>query len=344
MTDLLPPALAAALDRLDVMSRKVLLGKLQGERRSKRRGRSVEFDDYREYVAGDDLRHIDWNVFARLDRFFIKVFQEEEDLSVNIVLDGSPSMHAGSPSKMLFAARVAMAIGYVGLIKNNRVSLSVMSSAASPLVRMAPVRGRRSVQLLGRFLIDHAFASRSTGGTSEGEGGAFGRRTSGAPNPGSEFAANLRLLSDTRLGKGVLVLLSDLLIPGPDGYRAGLKYVASAAAAGGLDATVMQVLSPGELDPEVEGRRTEGNARKDDDGSEATLIGDLRLSDVETGRVAEVSLTKDLIAQYKVRALRYVEDTAEFCAARGLTHILVRSDQDVAGLMMEGLRRRGVLR
>jgi uncharacterized protein (DUF58 family) len=88
---LLDPGFMARLDQLDVMSRKMLAGKLKGERRSKRRGQSVEFADYRNYVVGDDLRFIDWNVYARLERLFLKLFLEEEDLSLYIILDVSKS-------------------------------------------------------------------------------------------------------------------------------------------------------------------------------------------------------------------------------------------------------------
>ena len=75
----------------DVMSRKLLAGKMKGERRSKRRGQSVEFADYRNYVIGDDLRFIDWNIYARLDRLFLKLFLEEEDLSLYVLVDVSKS-------------------------------------------------------------------------------------------------------------------------------------------------------------------------------------------------------------------------------------------------------------
>src|ERR1044072_7825260 len=113
---LLSSEFMARLDQLDVMSRKLLAGKMQGERRSKRRGQSVEFEDYRNYVPGDDLRHGDWNVFARLGRFFIKVFQHEEDLSCHVVLDASASMEAGNPSKLVTTQRVAMALSYIALV------------------------------------------------------------------------------------------------------------------------------------------------------------------------------------------------------------------------------------
>ena len=96
--ELLGPELSRALDRLDVLSRKVFAGKLPGERRSKRRGRSVEFDDYRAYVPGDDLRHIDWNVFARFDRFVIKLFKEDEDLAVRVLLDYYHQATLNSPA------------------------------------------------------------------------------------------------------------------------------------------------------------------------------------------------------------------------------------------------------
>src|SRR5271168_4939308 len=96
---LLDPSFMARLDQLDVMSRKMLAGKMKGERRSKRRGQSVEFADYRNYVVGDDLRFIDWNIYARLDRLFLKLFLEEEDLSLYILVDVSKSIDYGHPGK-----------------------------------------------------------------------------------------------------------------------------------------------------------------------------------------------------------------------------------------------------
>src|SRR5438105_8603305 len=96
---LLDPAFMARLDQLDVMSRKLLAGKMKGERRSKRRGQSVEFADYRSYVIGDDLRFIDWNIYARLDRLFLKLFLEEEDLALYVLADVSKRCHYGNPHK-----------------------------------------------------------------------------------------------------------------------------------------------------------------------------------------------------------------------------------------------------
>lgn len=106
LDELLDARLVAQLSQLDVASRKVFSGKLQGERRSKRKGQSVEFADHRQYAAGDDLRRLDWNIYARLDRLFTKLFLEEEDLSLHLVLDASASMDCGEPSKYLYAQRL----------------------------------------------------------------------------------------------------------------------------------------------------------------------------------------------------------------------------------------------
>src|SRR5512134_2036113 len=104
---LLPPQLLAQLERLELVSRKIFRGRMKGERRSKRKGQSVEFADYRNYVPGDDVRFVDWNLYARLDRLFLKLFLEEEDLHFYALLDISSSMDFGEPSKLWFAKQLA---------------------------------------------------------------------------------------------------------------------------------------------------------------------------------------------------------------------------------------------
>src|SRR6187399_716530 len=141
---LLDPAFMARLDQLDLVSRKLLAGKMKGERRSKRRGQSVEFADYRNYVVGDDLRFIDWNIYARLDKLFLKLFLEEEDLSLYILLDVSKSCDYGNPNKALHMKRVAAALGYIGLVNYNRVSIAAMSDGI--VAETGAMRGRRRVQ------------------------------------------------------------------------------------------------------------------------------------------------------------------------------------------------------
>src|SRR5205809_5979236 len=140
---LLDPAFMARLDQLDVMSRKLLAGKLKGERRSKRRGQSVEFADFRNYVIGDDLRFIDWNIYARLDKLFLKLFMEEEDLSLYVIMDVSKSCDFGDPYKALYIKKVAAALGYIGLVNYNRVTVAAMADGI--VAETGAMRGRRRV-------------------------------------------------------------------------------------------------------------------------------------------------------------------------------------------------------
>ena len=130
---LLSPELLAQLERLELVSRKVFRGRMKGERRSKRKGQSVEFADFRNYVHGDDLRFIDWNSYARLDKLFLKLYEEERELPLRIFLDCSESMNFGTPSKFDFARRVAAAVGYVALCGFDRVSIQCFPEPRVPL-------------------------------------------------------------------------------------------------------------------------------------------------------------------------------------------------------------------
>src|SRR5215216_2450057 len=112
---LLSSEFLARLEQLELVSRKIFLGRMKGERRSKRKGQSVEFADYRNYVIGDDLRFLDWNLYARLDRLFIRLFMEEEDLHFHVLIDRSASMNFGEPTKLHYAKQLAAALGFIGL-------------------------------------------------------------------------------------------------------------------------------------------------------------------------------------------------------------------------------------
>ncbi|RMH28818.1 MAG: DUF58 domain-containing protein [Planctomycetota bacterium] len=309
--DLIAPGTMHRLDRLDLLSRKAFPGRLPGERRSKKRGRSVEFEDYRPYVPGDDLRHIDWNVFARLDRLFIKIFLEEEDLGLHLILDASASMRAGEPDKFTFAQRLAMALGYLGLVANNRVSMTVFGDGR--LRRLGERRGRRHVQTLGQFIL-----GLPPGNDADGADPRRGPRA-------ETFDEAMRLIAASRTGKGVAVLLSDFLFH--EGYEGGLRYLA-----GGRDWDVycLQILAPDEIDPE----RAAGGV----------IAGDLRLTDVETGADAEVTVTAALLAQYRRRLESFCNGLAAYCAARDMTHLLVRTDTPIEQLLLDDLRQRGMLR
>lgn len=228
--ELLGSSLMSSLDKLDIIARKIFSGKIQGERRSKRRGVSVEFADYRQYAAGDDLRFIDWNVYARLDRLFMKIFIEEEELTVGIAIDASASMDYGNPNKFDFARRLAMSLGYIALSSHNRASLFSFSDRG--VERLTALRGRSRTRDMGQWLLDLT------------------------PSGGTDFVEACKTLSTARQGRGVLVVISDCL--SEDGFSQGLKYLAR----GGWDVFLMQTLAPEEIDPEHEGM--EGDVRLED--------------------------------------------------------------------------------
>jgi uncharacterized protein (DUF58 family) len=230
--DLATPAQIAKVAPLDLTSRRIFSGKLKGERRSKKRGESVEFADHRPYVMGDDPRHLDWNLFARLDMLFLKLYLEEEDLSLHIVIDASGSSDTGDPSKFVFMQRVAFLLGYMGLSNLNRVAVTVIGgttrSAAEGvkpqvLRSLRDLRGRRRVMELSDFLLDTE------------------------PGGSSNFRAAAERIALTRRGKGVMVLMSDFLMK--EGYEDGLRLLVGR----GFDLIAMQILSREELKPPITG-------------------------------------------------------------------------------------------
>ena len=293
--ELIDSELMARLDQVDVMSRKIFAGKLQGERRSKKRGVSVEFADYRHYVHGDDLRFVDWNVYARLDRLFLKMFLEEEDLSLLIAVDTSASMDWGNPNKFVFAQQVAMALGYIGLSNQNRVSL--YSFNGQGVEALPNLRGRRRTQEMGSWLLDREPA---------GDAG---------------FNDAMRFVALSRQGKGVMVILSDFMLK--DSYEKGLRYLAG----GGYDTFCLQMLSPEEIDPGKHG-----------------LAGDLRLTDIEDDDVAEITVSAALLKQYKENLDAYCGRLRDFCVRRGVMHVTIDSSMDLTTLLLDYLRKRGLLK
>ncbi|MBW7905607.1 MAG: DUF58 domain-containing protein [Phycisphaerae bacterium] len=219
--ELLSAEFMTRLDRLELLSRKIFAGRMKGERRSKRKGESVEFADYRNYVVGDDLRFLDWNIYARLERLLIKLFMEEEDLNVTVLFDCSRSMDWGDPHKGLYVKRVAAALAYIGLVNYDRVSLYGYSDRLSH--EMRGVRGRRLVSQVIRFL-------------------------EAIPMEGqSNFGEVARRFATRHKGKGVVVVLSDFMDKG--GFAAGLRYLLGL----NLDLYAVQVLSPDEIDPPLTG-------------------------------------------------------------------------------------------
>ena len=218
---LLPPELLVQLERLELVTRKIFRGRMKGERRSRRRGQSVEFADFRNYVPGDDLRHIDWNMFARLDKLFLKVFLEEEDLHFHALIDTSMSMEFGEPSKLHYAKQLAASLGFIGLCRGDRVKIDTLGQ---PLSTPSPMlRGRANLWRMMEQL-ENIKAGDNT--------------------PLEEGVKNFCLRNS---GKGILILITDLMDKG--GYEAGLRFL----LAQDLDVYVIHVLSAAEIEPDVKG-------------------------------------------------------------------------------------------
>ncbi|MEN1681877.1 MAG: DUF58 domain-containing protein [Planctomycetota bacterium] len=223
---LLPPELMGQLERLELVTRKVFRGRMKGERRSKRKGESVEFADFRNYVPGDDLRRLDWNLYARLDKLILKLFQEEEDLHFYTLIDASLSMGFGEPTKLDYAKQLAAALGFIGMIRGDRV---VIESLGQSVRDRGPVlRGRRSVWRMLETL-DAIQPDRDT------------------PGDATSLTEGVKRFCLRNRGAGVVVLISDLM--DKDGYESALKYLMSRRA----DVYVIQVLSQEEIDPDVAG-------------------------------------------------------------------------------------------
>src|SRR5580693_9525475 len=147
---LLDPQFLARLEQLELVSRKIFHGRMKGERRSKKKGQSVEFADYRNYVIGDDLRFLDWNLFARLEKLFIRLFMEEEDLHFYVLLDNSLSMDFGNPTKLLYAKQLAAALAFIGLVNMDRVVIEAFNNRLTQ--SLPAVRGKKSLWRLLDFL------------------------------------------------------------------------------------------------------------------------------------------------------------------------------------------------
>lgn len=138
------------LEYLALVSRRVYSGRTHAERRSRRTGAGIEFADYRRYSAGDDYRRVDWNVYGRMDRLVLRLHEEEEDLSLYLLVDCSASMGFGDPPKLRYAKQLAAAIAYVGLHRLDRVSITAFREGV--VRRLAPTRGRNRIFTVFDFL------------------------------------------------------------------------------------------------------------------------------------------------------------------------------------------------
>ncbi len=268
------------LDGLRLNPRKAFPGRIRGERLTKRKGLSIEFADYRDYTDGDDLRHLDWNVLARLDSPVLKTYQDEEDLAVLVLLDCTSSMDFGDPTKFDEARRLTCAFAYVGLSGFDAVRGYALGTRERP----TPYFRR-----LSSYLRFSAWASAQ----------AVAESTGGSPSDSSEsqpartrqgLSASLRALAASSERVGLTIVLSDGLDPeAPQALRV--------LAGRGHEIAFVQVLSPLEEDPDLEG--------------------DLRLLDAETGAKVEITANEGALREYKRRLREHCGSLESACMRVG---------------------------
>jgi uncharacterized protein (DUF58 family) len=209
------------LERLELVARKIFRGLLRGERTTARRGRGLEFSDFRHYWPGDDFRHIDWNIYSRLDQLFLKLHTSEEDLTLHLIVDASASMGFGEPPKFDHARRLAAALACIALNNLDRVGVSVFADGLS--ATLPPTKSRHHLARLLAFLGDLPCAGVT------------------------RFGAALRDFATRTRSPGLVFLISDLL--GVGEAHEGID----ALRHGGHEVIVIQLLAEAEIEPPLDG-------------------------------------------------------------------------------------------
>src|SRR6266576_270168 len=299
---LLTPELLRRLEQFQLLAARRAKSSTKGERRSRARGQSVEFADYRNYVHGDDFRYLDWNLYGRLERLFLKLYEEERELPVRIFLDASESMTFGEPRKFDFARQVAAAVGYVALSGFDRVSVIPFPDLANGTTMEAGARTRE-------------MAARGGLRSVRGKKSAipfFQNLSALSAGGGANLNEALRRGALEARQAGVAVVLSDFLDPA--GYEPGL----TALVGRGFHVNAVQILAPDELNPGT--------------------FGDLRLVDAETGGIQEVTFGRYRLKAYQQTVQNFCQRLREFCQGRGISFFTASSEMDLRDLLLKQLR------
>jgi uncharacterized protein (DUF58 family) len=301
------------LERLSLVSRRRLAGHGKGDRRSVRKGTSIEFVDYRHYTPGDDPRQVDWNIFRRSGNLYVKQFEEEEVLTAHVLVDVSSSMEWGSPSKGEYAARLAAALGYIILAGASRL---VVGTLAGPTTQtFGPAWGRRQLSGLMGFL--------------DGQTGSelrVPRSGSGSPLGTRTVERRTRNLTDLdaalesyarRAEPGLAVIISDLLTPK---FEVGLKRLLDRR----FEVILLHVLAPEEVHP--------------------PMSGDLTLIDREDSSEVAITINQEAIDRYEARFRTWTGALEGFSARHGIIYLRIQTGERLEHVLFDRLRRRGVLR
>ncbi|MBK9070504.1 MAG: DUF58 domain-containing protein [Myxococcales bacterium] len=217
-------AFIRTLEQLHMVARKLQAGGQRAERKTKIVGAGIEFADYRQYARGDDFRYIDWNLYGRLDKLLLRLFEEEQDLHIYFLVDVSDSMALGSPPKLHYAMKVAAALSYVGLANLDRVSIVSFSDRVTG--RFAPTRGKSRI-----FGILDFFRGATLGG-------------------GTDMAAAMRAFVAQTKRPGLALVISDFY--DTRGFAEAINILRYAK----FEPFVLQVFDPKEAAPQLHGDLT----------------------------------------------------------------------------------------
>ena len=310
---LLDPVFLRKLERLRIQARRAFPGTMRGERRSTRRGASVEFRDFRKYEPGDDFRHVDWSIFARLERLMLRQFVEEEDVRIDILIDQSASMRFGEPmSKFDFARRAAAALAFLAVSTLDRVSVATFDSDLR--ARTRALRGRGHLHSVLAFL-ERLSPISDTVPVVSARSDHAGQPSESAelPDEGAitSLCSVIRRYQRSNLRAGILFVISDFLDAGD--FRVEMKLLAQR----GYDLNLIQVLAPEELEPSIRG--------------------DLMLVDSESGVGREVTVNERVLAAYDSALAAYTTSLASFCRTAGIGYTMVASDSSFEDMLLKQL-------
>ena len=292
----------AKLERLHLLSRRTFGGQSRAERRSRKTGSSLEFADYRNYSPGDDLRSIDWNIYGRLDKLFLKLFEEEEDLHIYLLVDVSDSMRwtargarTDAPlriSKLGLARRIAATLAYIGLANLDRVNVGWFAGRYGGDLGL----GR------GKSHFHHVLEYLSRLPSDAGQ---------------TDLSRSLRAFGQRTKRRGLVLVLSDFFDPG--GYEDALGYLLYQR----FELQLVHLLDPAELSPR--------------------LLGDLRLTDTETGQSYEVTVNESLARAYEREIGGFLAGLEDFCAKRQIGYRRALTDASFEDFVLRALRAGGGL-
>jgi uncharacterized protein (DUF58 family) len=281
----------AKLQQLHLLARRLFRGEHRAERRSRQIGSSLEFADYRNYSWGDEPRTIDWAVYARTERLFVKLFEQERDLDLHFLIDVSASMRwapAGAATpKLDTARRVAAALGYIALANLDRVNVGWFDSRLGDDLGLT--RGKAQFHEILEFL-----------------------RAAPEPAGPTALATCLRAFTQRLKRRGLVFVISDFFDP------AGWEEALALLRYDQFQVHTVQILHPAELDP--------------------GLLGDVRLSEIETGEAVDLTATESLVKAYREQVAAYLQELEGYCLRSGIGYALATTDVPFEDLVLKVLR------